>query len=43
MLWAIGTGNYQASDIYEEGNKKLKSLGASTSILKKNNNSYKVE
>lgn len=31
MLWAIGTGNYQASDIYEEGNKKLKSLGASTS------------
>lgn len=31
MLWAIGTGNYMASDIYEEGNKKLKSLGASTS------------
>lgn len=31
MLWAIGTGNYQASDIYEEGNKKLKSLGVSTS------------
>jgi hypothetical protein len=31
MLWAIGTGNYQASDIYLEANKKLKSLGASTS------------
>ncbi len=30
MLWAIGTGNYQASDIYVEANKKLKSLGAST-------------
>jgi hypothetical protein len=30
MLWAIGNGNYQASDIYEEANKKLKSLGAST-------------
>ncbi|MFZ3168279.1 MAG: type IV secretion system DNA-binding domain-containing protein [Candidatus Methanoperedens sp.] len=31
MLWAIGTGNYLASEIYEEANKKLKSLGASTS------------
>ncbi len=31
MLWAIGTGNYQASDIYLEANKKLKSLGSSTS------------
>ncbi len=30
MLWAIGTGNYAASDIYVEANKKLKSLGAST-------------
>ncbi|VVB84955.1 Type IV secretion-system coupling protein DNA-binding domain protein [uncultured archaeon] len=30
MLWAIGTGNYQASDIFIEANKKLKSLGAST-------------
>ncbi len=30
MLWAIGTGNYQASDIYVEANKKLKSLGSST-------------
>jgi Type IV secretion-system coupling protein DNA-binding domain len=30
MLWAIGTGNYQASDIYEEANKKLKSLGAAS-------------
>jgi hypothetical protein len=31
MLWTIGTGNYLASDIYEEANKKLKSQGASTS------------
>ncbi len=31
MLWAIGTGNYFASDIYLEANKKLKNLGASTS------------
>ncbi len=30
MLWAIGTGNYQTSDIYEEANKKLKSLGAAS-------------
>ncbi len=30
MLWAIGTGNYQAHDIYEEANKKLKSLGAAS-------------
>ena len=30
ILWAIGTGNYNASDIYEEGNKKLKDMGAST-------------
>ncbi len=30
MLWAIGTGNYQASDIFIEANKKLKSLGDST-------------
>jgi hypothetical protein len=30
MLFAIGTGNYQASDIFGEGNKKLKALGAST-------------
>ncbi len=27
ILWSIGIGNYQASDIYEESNKKLKSLG----------------
>lgn len=31
MLWAMGTGNYLASDIYEEANKKLKSIGVSTS------------
>jgi hypothetical protein len=30
ILWAIGTGNYFASDIYEVGNKKLKDMGAST-------------
>ncbi len=30
MLWAIGIGNYQASDIFIEANKKLKNLGAST-------------
>jgi hypothetical protein len=30
ILWAIGTGNYLASDIYEEGNKKLKEWGCST-------------
>jgi len=30
ILWAVGTGNYFASDIYEVGNKKLKDMGAST-------------
>ena len=30
ILWAIGTGNYNASDIYVEGNKKLKEMGCST-------------
>ncbi len=30
MIWAIGTGNYQASDIYEEGNKRLKEWAAPT-------------
>ncbi|MDD2666635.1 MAG: type IV secretion system DNA-binding domain-containing protein [Methanocellales archaeon] len=30
ILWAIGTGNYYASDIFEEANKKLKLMGAST-------------
>jgi hypothetical protein len=30
ILWAIGIGNYFASDIYEVGNKKLKDMGAST-------------
>ncbi|MEM0172467.1 MAG: hypothetical protein QXP36_01850 [Conexivisphaerales archaeon] len=29
ILWAIGIGNYKASDIYEEANKKLKEGGAS--------------
>jgi hypothetical protein len=30
ILWAIGVGNYNAADIYEEGNKKLKEWGCST-------------
>jgi len=30
ILWAIGTGNYHASDIYEVANKKLKEWGCST-------------
>ncbi|MCP8313115.1 MAG: type IV secretory system conjugative DNA transfer family protein [archaeon] len=30
ILWAIGIGNYNASEIFEEGNKKLKDMGAST-------------
>jgi hypothetical protein len=30
ILWAVGTGNYLASDIYEEGNRKLKEWGCST-------------
>ncbi|MEM0328371.1 MAG: TraM recognition domain-containing protein [Nitrososphaeria archaeon] len=30
ILWVIGIGNYKASDIYEEANKKLKEWGAST-------------
>jgi len=30
ILYAIGTGNYTASDIYEAGNKKLKAMGYST-------------
>jgi hypothetical protein len=30
ILWAVGTGNYLASAIYEEGNKKLKEWGCST-------------
>jgi|Deesub1362B_J571_1020462.scaffolds.fasta_scaffold00067_45 hypothetical protein len=30
ILWAIGTGNYNASEIFEEGNKKLKAMGYST-------------
>jgi len=30
ILWAVGTGNYFASDIYEVGNKKLKDMGDST-------------
>ena len=30
ILWAIGTGNYNASEIFEEGNKKLKAMGHST-------------
>jgi len=30
ILWAIGVGNYNAADIYEEANKKLKEWGCST-------------
>ena len=30
ILYAIGTGNYTASEIYEKGNKKLKAMGYST-------------
>lgn len=30
ILYAIGTGNYLSSDIYEAGNKKLKAMGYST-------------
>jgi Cdc6-like AAA superfamily ATPase len=30
ILYAIGTGNYTASDIFEQGNKELKKIGAST-------------
>ena len=30
ILWAIGVGNYNSADIYEEGNKKLKEWGYST-------------
>lgn len=30
ILWSIGIGNYKASEIYEEGNKKLKEWGCST-------------
>jgi hypothetical protein len=30
ILWAIGVGNYNSADIYEEGNKKLKEWGNST-------------
>jgi hypothetical protein len=30
VLWAIGVGNYHSSDIYEEANKKLKEMNAST-------------
>jgi hypothetical protein len=30
ILWAIGVGNYNSADIYEEGNKKLKEWGHST-------------
>jgi len=30
VLWAIGVGNYNSADIYEEGNKKLKEWGCST-------------
>jgi hypothetical protein len=30
ILWAIGVGNYNSADIYEEGNKKLKEWGCST-------------
>jgi hypothetical protein len=30
ILWAIGVGNYNSADIYEEGNKKLKEWGGST-------------
>jgi hypothetical protein len=30
ILWAIGVGNYNSADIYDEGNKKLKEWGCST-------------
>jgi hypothetical protein len=30
ILWAIGVGNYNSADIYEEGNRKLKEWGCST-------------
>jgi len=30
ILWAIGIGNYNYAEIYEEGNKKLKEWGCST-------------
>lgn len=30
ILYAIGIGNYTASEIYEKGNKKLKAMGYST-------------
>jgi hypothetical protein len=30
ILWAVGVGNYNSADIYEEGNKKLKEWGCST-------------
>jgi Cdc6-like AAA superfamily ATPase len=30
ILWAIGVGNYNSAEIYEEGNKKLKEWGCST-------------
>ena len=30
MLYAIGTGNFLASDVFEEANKYLKKIGAST-------------
>jgi hypothetical protein len=30
ILWAIGVGNYNSAEIYEEGNKKLKEWGHST-------------
>jgi hypothetical protein len=29
-LWAVGVGNYNSADIYEEENKKLKEWGHST-------------
>jgi hypothetical protein len=30
ILWAIGVGNYNSADIYDEGNKRLKEGGHST-------------
>lgn len=30
ILYAVGTGNYLASDIFEQGNKQLKKMGGST-------------
>lgn len=40
ILYAIGTGNYTASDIYEAGNKKLKAMGYSTQQYSKFKNKF---